>query len=456
MRDLACSPGSTVRFRANIKLSNELDERLCNLQVAQKLTTLQGCLLQGKQELKVVDLFAGAGGMGLGFLSASNKTSGYRVVGVAEINPIYLSSLSKNYVNFAKAKDIKISEYCPNSFEPIDLTKTLDRLKLSDVVKREGGVDILIGGSPCQGFSQANRNSWSPDNPFNQLVEYFIKSAEELKPKVILMENVQGILWTNRKSKSKKQVTVADHVAKRLTQCGYVLFPAVLDAAWYGVPQHRNRFFLLALHESLGYTEKDFGEWGAFPIPTHGYLGENNYVTVRQAISDLPEIGNGENRLSQEYIEPNQKELKQNQFLQQMRYLSGKMIEGHLVSKQAEYVIERYKNVPEGGNWKDIRHMMTNYSDIERTHSNIYRRLTWDEPSITIGNYRKSMIIHPSQHRGLSLREAARLQSLPDWFTFSNSTDVNVTGGLMHKQQQLANAVSFLLTEAIAKYILNL
>jgi len=456
MRNLACSPGSRVRFRANIKLSNELDERLCNLQVAQKLTTLQGCLLQGKQELKVVDLFAGAGGMGLGFLSASNKTSGYRVIGVAEIDPIYLSSLNKNYVNFAKAKDIKISEYCPNSFEPIDLTRTVDRLKIADAVKKEGGVDILIGGSPCQGFSQANRNSWSSDNPFNQLVEYFIKSAEELKPKVILMENVQGILWTNRKSKSKKQLTVADHVAKKLTQCGYVLFPAVLDAAWYGVPQHRNRFFLLALHESLGYTEKDFGEWGAFPIPTHGYLGENNYVTVRQAISDLPEIANGENRLTQEYIEPSQKELKQNQFLQQMRYLSDKMIEGHVVSKQAEYVIERYKNVPEGGNWKDIRHMMTNYSDIERTHSNIYRRLTWDEPSITIGNYRKSMIIHPSQHRGLSLREAARLQSLPDWFTFSNSTDVNITGGLMHKQQQLANAVSFLLTEAIAKYILNL
>jgi DNA (cytosine-5)-methyltransferase 1 len=373
MRDLACSPGSRVRFRANIKLSNELDERLCGLQIAQKLTTLQGCLLQNRQELKVIDLFAGAGGMGLGFLSARNKTSGYRVIGAAEIDPIYLSSLSKNYVNFAKAKKLKVSECCPANFEPIDLTKTVDRLKIVDAANREGGVDILIGGSPCQGFSQANRNSWSSDNPFNQLVEYFIKCAEELKPKVVLMENVQGILWTNRKSKSKKEVTVADHVSNRLTQAGYTLFPSVLDAAWYGVPQHRNRFFLLALHNTLGYAEKDFGEWGAFPVPTHGYLGENNYVTVRQAISDLPSIENGENRLFQEYTEPNLKQLKQNQFLKQMRYLSGKMIEGHVVSKQAEYVIERYRNVPEGGNWKDIRHMMTNYSDIERTHSNIYR-----------------------------------------------------------------------------------
>ena len=455
MRDLVCSPSSRVRFRANIKLSNELDEKLCSSQINQKPITLQGALLQNRRELKVIDLFAGAGGMGLGFLSANRKTSGYRVIGVAEIDPIYLSSLSKNYTNFAKSRDLKLNECSPSSFEPIDLTKTVDRLKIVDAVNKEGGVDILIGGSPCQGFSQANRNSWSPDNPFNKLVEYFIKCAEELTPKIVLMENVQGILWTNRKTNSKKEVTVADHVSKRLTQAGYVLFPAVLDAAWYGVPQHRNRFFLLALHKSLGYTEKDFGEWGAFPIPTHGYFGENSYVTVRQAISDLPSIENGESRLLQEYAEPSLKKLSQNEFLKQMRYLSGKMIEGHVVSNQADYVIERYKNVPEGGNWKDIRHMMTNYTDIERTHSNIYRRLKWDEPSITIGNYRKSMIIHPSQNRGLSLREAARLQSLPDWFTFSNSTNANATGGLVHKQQQLANAVSFLLTESIAKHILN-
>lgn len=456
MRDLVCNPGSRVRFRANIKSSNELDEKLYSLQIAQKLTTLQGYLSQNRQELKVIDLFAGAGGMGLGFLSARSNASNYRVIGVAEIEPIYLSSLSKNYINFAQATDMVDSKCYPSKFEPIDLTKAVDRLKITDAANKEGGVDVLIGGSPCQGFSQANRNSWSPDNPFNKLVDYFIKCAEELKPKVVLMENVQGILWTNRKNNSKKEVTVADHVARKLTQAGYILFPAVLDAAWYGVPQHRNRFFLLALHKTLGYVEKDFGEWGAFPIPTHGHLGNKDYVTVRDAISDLPVIGNGENSLFQEYTEPRQQELNQNQFLKQMRHLSGKMIEGHVVSKQADYVIERYRNVPEGGNWRDIRHMMTNYSNIERTHSNIYRRLTWDEPSITIGNYRKSMIIHPSQDRGLSVREATRLQSLPDWFTFSNSTNASSQGGLMHKQQQIANAVSFLLTQAIANYILNL
>uniref|UniRef100_A0ACD5GNA2 DNA cytosine methyltransferase n=1 Tax=Desertifilum tharense IPPAS B-1220 TaxID=1781255 RepID=A0ACD5GNA2_9CYAN len=214
---------------------------------------------------------------------------------------------------------------------------------------------------------------------------------------------------------------------------------------------------MLALHNSLGYTADHFGEWGAFPHPTHGAGSNYNYVTVREAIADLPMVDNGENKVIQDYSEPTGEQLRSNWFLKVMREMaSPKIIEGHVVSKQADYVIERYQNIPAGGNWQNIRHMMTNYSNIEKTHSNIYRRLKWDEPSITIGNYRKSMIIHPEQHRGLSLREASRLQSLPDWFTFCGGIENPQSGGLMHKQQQLANTVSFLLTLAIARYILKL
>ena len=231
----------------------------------------------------------------------------------------------------------------------------------------------------------------------------------------------------------------------------------MLGAAWYGVPQHRNRFFLLGLHKSLGYKIDDFGEWGAFPVPTHGPLGKYDYVTVGDAIADLPVVENGESKVIHDYDEPTEEQLDSNQFLRQMREMSPKgEIEGHIISKQADYVIDRYRHIPAGGNWQNIRHMMDNYADIERTHSNIYRRLRLDEPSITIGNYRKSMIVHPEQDRGLSLREATRLQSLPDWFTFCGSTDVSKVGGITYKQQQLANAVSFLLTLAVAKHILKL
>jgi site-specific DNA-cytosine methylase len=126
-----------------------------------------------------------------------------------------------------------------------------------------------------------------------------------------------------------------------------------------------------------------------------------------------------------------------------------------VTSKHADYVIDRYRKIPAGGNWEDIRDELTNYAEVSRTHSNIYRRLRWDEPSITIGHYRKSMLVHPSQHRGLSLREAARLQSFPDWFRFAGTANGDA-GGLVHKQQQLANAVCPLVTKAVAELIRDL
>ena len=93
--------------------------------------------------------------------------------------------------------------------------------------------------------------------------------------------------------------------------------------------------------------------------------------------------------------------------------------------------------------------------DDERSVLDIYRRLTWDDLSISIGHYRKSMLVHPHQQRGLSLGEASRLQSLPDWFRFSGSANGN-GGGLVHKQQQLPNAVCLLVMKAIGEFILTL
>jgi len=222
---------------------------------------------------------------------------------------------------------------------------------MQEAVKQPGGVDILIGGTPGLGFSQSNRASWHPENSYNKLVDIFVQCAVELAPKVILLENVQGILWTPKASKGKnRKVTVVDYISNKLTEAGYILFPTMLDAAWYGVPQHRNRFFLLALHRDLGYKAEDFSEWGAFPIPTHGSLNKSAYVTVGDAIADLPVVGNGENRVVQEYNQPTDEQLKSNLFLRQMREMSLRgVIEGHIVSKQADYVIDRYSHIPQGG-----------------------------------------------------------------------------------------------------------
>lgn len=402
--------------------------------------------------LNVVELFAGAGGMGLGFLRATDGRRRFRIIISAEVNPICVETLRRNHRDF-ESHESTHAGLVPALHEPIDLRDSSSLNLLHQTSKENGGVHLVIGGPPCQGFSNANRNSWRSDNPHNRLVGAFMRHVEVLRPPAFLMENVQGILWTRRKGTAPGRLTVVDHLARRLARMGYIVFPKLLDAVWFGVPQHRSRFFLLGLHSDLGYKVDDFGSWGPFPTPTHGPGTDQPYVTVRDALADLPGIGNGADRCSIPYSNGAH---HTNAFVREMRsYAARDVIVDHVTSKHAPYVIERYRRIPEGGNWQDIEHMLTNYTGVTRTHSNIYRRLRWDEPAITIGHYRKSMLVHPRQHRGLSLREATRLQSFPDWFCFAGTPDGN-SGGLVHKQQQLANAVCPLVSKIIGEFILRL
>ncbi|MBI4473471.1 MAG: DNA cytosine methyltransferase [Acidobacteria bacterium] len=391
--------------------------------------------------------------MGLGFLAAKQSGRCFRLIFSGEVHSIYVETLRRNHEYFRRTTTTRSSSV-PDSIRPVDLhvRKTLDLI--TSIVGEACGVDVLIGGPPCRGFSSANRNSWSSDNPHNQLVNIFMMYVEKLRPPLFLMENVQGIVWTATNGSAQARPSVAENVFRRMRKAGYLVFPKLLDAVWYGVPQYRTRFFLVGIHEDVGYRMDDFGEWGPFPAPTHGPGTSRPYVTVREAIADLPPIGNGHISDELSYVEPD-RAVSANRFLDFVRLHAPKnSILDHVTSHHAEYVIERYKQIPPGGNWEDIVEMMSNYADVNRTHSNIYRRLLWDEPSITIGHYRKSMLVHPEQHRGLSLREAARLQSFPDWFRFAGALVGN--GGLIHKQQQLANAVCPLVTKALAQFILTL
>jgi DNA-cytosine methyltransferase len=448
----ALSPALNLPVRANQRIAKRLDEVAATEREADLFSNpFRGKLISENRPLNVVELFAGAGGMGLGFLLAhgSGETR-FRIIHSAELQPVYANTLRYNH-EYLRKNRLVAEDAVPAEVEARDLRHAKDVIK-SDV-DNAGGVDILIGGPPCQGFSSANRNSWSSSNPNNQLVDTYLDYVDLLKPRVLLMENVQGILWTRRHGSDHSALSVAEHVVERLSRSGYIFVPKLLDAAWYGVPQHRNRFFLLGLHEDLGYSKEDFGRWGPFPRPTHGPGATSDYVTVRDAMADLPEVPNGHSLGEMPYAA---QIASAGEFVAQMRAgATTGIVTDHVVSRQADYVIERYRQIPEGGNWENIIEMMTNYASVDRTHSNIYRRLKWQEPSITIGHYRKSMIVHPKQDRGLSLREAARLQSFPDWFRFAGSSK-SLDGGLTHKQQQLANAVCPLVTRAVAHYLLKL
>jgi DNA-cytosine methyltransferase len=441
--------------RSNIALSRKSDE-LASLTENQEILpsdVFRGVLRSEQSALNVVELFAGGGGMGLGFVLADGRDK-YRIGFSGEVHPIYAATLRANHAVFARGR--KTPDSIPRETSPIDLRAKKSFEIVKDSMRHLGESHILIGGPPCQGFSSANRNSWHGSNPHNELVDVFLKYVRLLQPRVFLMENVQGILWTPKRGKATEQPSVVSSIAKRMERAGYLVFPKLLDAVWYGVPQYRSRFFLLGIHQDLGYGQTDFGSWGPFPYPTHGPGTPNPYVTVSDAIRDLPRIGNGHGIDEMTYIEPSEKDIKKNDYLGFVRSLSeGGVVCDHVTSRHADYVLDRYRQIPQGGNWEDITDSLTNYSDVKRTHSNIYRRLSWREPSITIGHYRKSMLVHPSQNRGLSLREAARLQSFPDWFRFLGTPNGDA-GGLMHKQQQLANAVCPLVTKAIAEFLLKL
>src|ERR1043165_2245867 len=445
-----------LKHRSNITLAEVQDQSHRKNLETQNWPRFSAGLLARSPVLNVGELFAGAGGMGLGYLMAKRRERSFRLVFSAELHPIYTETLRINHQYFARKYKNNISDPVPESVHPINLNKRKAMEEFVLTARDRGGIDVLIGGPPCRGFSSANRNSWSSNNPHNELVNIFMRYVEKLSPRAFLLENVQGIVWTATNGSAKARGSVAKHILQRMRKAGYLVFPKLLDAVWYGVPQYRTRFFVVGIPKDIGYTGEEFGAWGPFPAPTHGPATGRPYVTVREAISDLPSIENGHELSQTEYSEPSSTALRLNSFLRNMRRHAPKnRIIDHVTSRHADYVIERYKRIAPGGNWQDIVEMMSNYTAVERTHSNIYRRLEWDKPSITIGHYRKSMLVHPAQDRGLSLREACRLQSFPDWFRFAGTEDGR-PGGLMHKQQQLANAVSPLLSKAIAEFILEL
>jgi DNA (cytosine-5)-methyltransferase 1 len=161
-------------------------------------------------------------------------------------------------------------------------------------------------------------------------------------------------------------------------------------------------------------------------------------VSVRQAIDDLPVIENG-NPID---MMPYSKNTKLSDYQKIMRAKDNREVANNKVSRNGALALERYKLIPQGGNWKNLPiALMNNYKNLENCHRWIYYRLKWDEPSIVIGNFRKNMLIHPERHRGLSVREAARLQSFPDHYIFF--------GQLGSQQQQIANAVPPIMAQMV-------
>lgn len=345
-----------------------------------------------------IDLFAGAGGMSYGA-----RAAGIDIQIVVEADPNAAKTYMLNHTPSLMMydDDIRKFEYTP--------------------LKRFDEPVVVFGGPPCQGFSTSNQRTRSADNEQNWLFKEFFRVIKMYSPDWVVFENVKGILETD----SGKFVT---RVKECFDELGYKCSDSILQADDFGVPQKRSRYFIVASKAVCLFS---------FPTPLL-----NVPVSVDEAIGDLPSLENGASKCYLKYDRP----AVSNYSSQMRKGLTG--CSNHLVTRNNSIVIDRYSHIPQGGNWMNIPdELMGNYKNKLRCHTGIYKRLDGNKPSVVIGNYRKNMLIHPYQNRGLSVREAARLQSFPDDFKF--------WGSIGFQQQQVGNAVPPLLSKAIFESVLS-
>lgn len=391
----------------------------------------------GRENLKkklLVDLFAGAGGLSCGL-----EMAGFSPTFANEINPNYAETYKRNHPSTEVIVE-DIRAVCDGN-----LKKTLGL--------KAGEIDLLAGGPPCQGFS-INAPVRSLDDDRNHLFKDYLRVAEALKPKAILIENVPGII-------SLGKGTVVEQIYKELDRLGYSVSHRILFAGHYGVPQMRFRTTFIAI--------KGRGQEVDFPEPTYNATAVANFTGAKElcinipclfaqhlkphtsvwdAISDLPEIKPGNNKGIFEYPTPPKSEY------QNALRTGSNHIENHICSKLGKINLERLKYIPQGGSWRDIPFELLP-AGLKRArrsdHTKRYGRLHPDglcSTVLTKCDPHWGSFFHPFQDRVISVREAARIQSFPDTYVFHGSTT--------QQYQQVGNSVPPFLAKAIGETILKM
>jgi DNA (cytosine-5)-methyltransferase 1 len=359
-----------------------------------------------------IDLFAGAGGLSLGF-----EQAGFNIAYAVEHD----KWAAETYKGNRKGVIVDIRDI--GQITPLHVLKKL-RIK-------RGELDIIIGGPPCQGFSTSNKKTRTLANPNNHMVYKFVDFTDLLRPKWFLMENVSGM-------DTFEGGSVRDNLLKLFSGSGYTVDYLILNSADFGVPQSRKRIFFIGnrMGNKMTFLNK------------LRHCSMESPVTVFDAISDLPRLGNGH---AIDLMPYNCRKRKLSSYQATMRKRTNGIVKNNLATRHTDLAVKRFGCIKQGENLISLARkapeLVANYSNIDNCHHWTYLRLPWKKPSVTLINYRKNMLIHPVDDRGLTVREAARLQSFPDNYIFY--------GFLGSQQQQVANAVPPLMGAAIAKEIVK-
>lgn len=389
------------------------------------------------RDYKFIDLFAGCGGLSEGFYR-----KGYKALLHLEIDQAACKTLSTRMKHYGYSeKEIEEAVMCD------DITR---EGLISDMEKRiHEPIDIIIGGPPCQAFSTVGR-AQSPDgmssDPRNYLFENYLQILNHFKPKMFIFENVKGIFTAKPKG-----VKIFDSIIREMSKTYNVVSnPKILllNAADYGVPQIRERVIIIGIRKDIDYI--DVEDVYKQIKKTHSNSDDTlpNYITVGEAISDLPKLNPGEGENIQKAITTTMK----NDFLMKIGNDSG-LVFNHTARNHNDKDRERYRILSEHKNWqlKDLQVVRPDLVHHDPKHfGNRYTVQEADKPGKTVvahlykdGN----LFIHPDpeQARTFTVREAARIQSFPDDFVFEGSrTD---------QYKQVGNAVPPLMAEAFAETI---
>jgi len=343
----------------------------------------------------MIDLFSGCGGLSHGF-----EQAGFECVVGVDFDAPALKTFSYNHPHATALQ--------------LDLSLSASINKIVDQVNGRK-IDLIVGGPPCQGFSLTGTRNETDKR--NKLFYSVFSLAEKLKPKYIVIENVPGIanLYKGR---------ARDAILKEFKRLGYISSEKLIYAPDYGVPQIRKRMFFVGV---LG------GDAFTFPEATHM---PKEYVTCEQAIGDLPSLQNDLGAEESKYpTEP----LSSYQKL--MRKGSGTLY-NHVGTKHTDLVVTVIRQVPEGGNHKDLPPGVGG----SRTFNEAWTRYHSQKPSKTIDTGHRNHF-HYKWHRVPSVRENARLQSFPDRF--------RLLGPKTQQYKQVGNAVPPLLGYMLGKKMLN-
>lgn len=360
-----------------------------------------------------IDLFAGAGGLSFGFSEA-----GFAVLAANDFDQTACDTLKVTHPG---------TEVLPGPIQDFSAADFLAAARIS-----RGELDCLVGGPPCQAFSVYNHQRGMHDARSGLFREY-LRLVEGLFPKIVVMENVTGIT-------SIANGGAVREIHERLGELGYRVEHRVLKAEEYGVPQERRRIVF------IGTRLKGAIKW---PRQTHFAPTEmpfgKRYVTIWDAIGDLPKLAISEGEEDQPYANPAFTEY------QRLMRVGSESVANHVAPFLSEINKKRMKFIPAGGSWRDIPFdlLPAGMKKAKRSdHTKRYGRPAKDELACTIltkCDLHWGAYIHPEQDRTLTVREAARLQSFPDRFRFLGSRG--------DQFRQVGNAVPPLLAKAIGASI---